>query len=109
MNRDYFINLIEFKKLTIDAFMARPGTLSNKVRRWCRHDSLFLNFKLFGNLFFVFTDALNAERSFFGNQIPSLCHLWLLQSERGPPLDKTDFRNLIFYRCACVCVCVVML
>ena len=85
MNRNYFINLIEFKKLVADTFMARLDALSNRVCRWFDCDRLFLDFKRFGDLFFAFTDALNTEKSLLGNQIPSSSHLWLLRSERGHP------------------------
>jgi len=97
---DCFINLIGFKRLTIDTFMTGLAALSSKaccrfrfgrlddIRRWrlggvgriLREFSnlvskLSIDFKKFGNLFFKFSDTLNIELFFFGSQISSSSHL----------------------------------
>ncbi|MFH1614267.1 MAG: hypothetical protein ABIG61_04175 [Planctomycetota bacterium] len=113
IKRDCFINLIGFKRLTIDAFMTGLAALSSRaccrfrfgrlddIRRWRFGEvggilrefsslvsNLSVDFKRFG-------DTLNIELFFFGGQISSSSRLlWLLSGERGPPFEKTSIVSL---------------
>jgi len=118
VKRDRFINLIGFKRLTIDAFMTGLAALSSRTCcrfRFGRLDDIlrcrlggvggilrefsdlvgklgvFLDKRfMFGNLLFKFRDAMDIELFFSGSRVSSSSHLlWLLSGERGSPLEKT--------------------
>jgi hypothetical protein len=50
----------------------------------------------FSQLRFKFRDALDIELFFFGSQFSSSSHLlWLLSGERGPPLERNRYYQLV--------------
>ena len=55
-----------------------------------------VGFKKFGNLLFKLSNELNVELFFLGSQFSSSSHLlWLLSCERGPPLKKNRYCQLV--------------